>query len=54
VKSLAGDQIGKNVHIHGKLPNNEAVKFMHKVDIIDLPTYYFSEAIPISILEAMS
>lgn len=54
MKSLAGDQIGKNVHIHGKLPNNEAVKFMHKVDIIALPTYYPSEAFPISILEAMS
>ena len=54
LRSMVGDQIGKRVFIHGKLPNNEAVKFMHDVEIIALPTYYSSEAFPISILEAMS
>lgn len=54
LRSLVGEQIDKRVFIHGKLPNKEAVKFMHDVDIIALPTYYSSEAFPISILEAMS
>ena len=52
--SIAGDQLEKKVFIHGKLPNTEAVRFMHDVDIIALPTYYPWEAFPISILEAMS
>ena len=46
--------MNKKVYIHGRLPNIEAVKFMHDVDIIALPTYYPSEAFPISILEGMS
>lgn len=54
VKELAGEKLNKSVFIHGKLPNPEAVKFMHEVDIIALPTYYPSEAFPISIIEAMS
>lgn len=54
LKILAGNQLNKKVFIHGKLPNPDAVKFMHEVDIIALPTYYPSEAFPISILEAMS
>ena len=36
------------------MPNPEAVRFMREIDIIALPTYYPSEAFPISILEAMS
>lgn len=54
VKDLAGDKLDNTIFIHGKLPNPEAVKFMHDVDIVALPTYYPSEAFPISIIEAMS
>ena len=54
VKKLAGDRLDKTIFIHGKLPNPEAVKFMHDVDIVALPTYYPWEAFPISIIEAMS
>lgn len=54
IRTLAGDKLDKSIFIHGRLPNTEAVKFMHDVDILALPTYYASEAFPISILEAMS
>lgn len=54
VKEMAGDKLTKSIFIHGRLPNTEAVKFMHDVDIVALPTYYPSEAFPISIIEAMS
>lgn len=54
VKKLAGDKLDKSIIIHGKLPNSEAVKFIHDVDIVALPTYYPYEAFPISIIEAMS
>ena len=54
LREISGDQLGKKIFIHGKLPNPEAVKYMHDVDIIALPTYFPSEAFPISILEAMS
>ena len=54
LKAMVGEQLNKKVFIHGRLPNPEAVKFMHQVDMIALPTYYPSEAFPISILEAMS
>lgn len=54
VKELAGDKLSKSIFVHGRLPNPEAVKFMHDVDIVALPTYYPSEAFPISIIEAMS
>ena len=54
VKQLAGDKLNKRIFLHGKLPNPEAIKYMHDVDIVALPTYYDPEAFPISILEAMS
>ncbi|MBP5505187.1 MAG: glycosyltransferase [Bacteroidales bacterium] len=54
LKTIVGEQLGKRVFIHGKLPNAEAICFMRNVDIIALPTYYPWEAFPISILEAMS
>lgn len=54
IKDLAGDKLNKSIFIHGKLPNPEAVKFMHDVDVVALPTYYPWEAFPISIIEAMS
>lgn len=48
--------IGDNDKIiyYGKLPNEDAVKFLEGMDGIALPTYYPSEAFPISIIEAMS
>ena len=54
VKKIAGDKLDKSIFVHGRLPNPEAVKFMHDVDIVALPTYYPWEAFPISIIEAMS
>lgn len=54
IKELAGELLNKSIFVHGRLPNSEAVKFMHDVDMVALPTYYPSEAFPISILEAMS
>lgn len=54
IKKIAGSKLDNSVFIHGRLPNSEAVKFMHEVDIVALPTYYPSEAFPISIIEAMS
>lgn len=54
IKELSGYKLDKSIFIHGKLPNAEAVKFMHDVDIVALPTYYPWEAFPISIIEAMS
>lgn len=54
VKKIAGDRLDKSIFIHGCLPNPAAVKFMHDVDIVALPTYYPWEAFPISIIEAMS
>lgn len=54
IKKIASDKLGKSIFIHGRLPNTEAVKFMHDVDIVALPTYYPWEAFPISIIEAMS
>lgn len=54
VRGIAGDKLNKTIFLHGHLPNPEAVKFLKSVDIVALPTYYPSEAFPISIIEAMS
>ncbi len=54
VREIAGEKMDKTIFLHGRLPNEEAVKFMKNVDIVALPTYYPSEAFPISIIEAMS
>lgn len=54
VKTIAGDNLDKNIKLLGKLPNDKAVDLIKSVDMIALPTYYPSEAFPISILEAMS
>lgn len=54
VKEIANDKLDRKVKIMGRLPNEDAVEQMKKMDIIALPTYYQSEAFPISILEAMS
>lgn len=52
--TLIGDELNKKIKVLGCLPNHEAVEFMKNIDIITLPTYFHSEAFPISILEAMS
>lgn len=52
--SLIGNNIDRNIHFMGKLPNPEAVRLMESLDIVCLPTYFYAEAFPISILEAMS
>ena len=52
--SLIGNNMNRNIHFLGKLPNPEAVKLMESLDIVCLPTYFYAEAFPISILEAMS
>lgn len=54
IKSIAGEKLGTSINILSLLSNKEAIKFMQKVDIVALPTYYPWEAFPISILEAMS
>ena len=58
VKKQMMEQIGElynqRIFLHGMLPHHEAMNFMAQTDILVLPTYYPSEAFPISILEAMS
>ncbi len=52
--ALIGDELNKKIIVHGCMDNKATVDFMKNVDIIALPSYYKSEAFPISILEAMS
>ena len=54
INDIAGNEVGHKVVIHGRLPNKDAVEYLKNVDMIALPTYYKSEAFPISIIEAMS
>lgn len=54
IKKLAGSNFDKSIFLHGKLPNDKAVEFLKQVDMIALPTYFPSEAFPMSILEAMA
>jgi glycosyltransferase involved in cell wall biosynthesis len=54
VKQIAGSNLNNTVFLHGRLPNDEAINLMQSVDMVALPTYYKSEAFPISILEAMA
>ena len=54
IKDIAGDKLNTSIFLHGRMLNPEAVKFMHDVDVVALPTYYSCEAFPISIIEAMS
>ena len=54
IKDIAGDKLGKSIHLLGCLPNQKAVELINSVDIISLPSFYIWEAFPISILEAMS
>lgn len=54
IKTIAGEKLNNTIFIHGRLPNEKALKLMTEIDILCLPTYYQFEAFPISILEAMS
>lgn len=54
IKIIAGESLNSLIFIHGRMDNEKAVEFLNQLDIIALPTYYPSEAFPISILEAMS
>lgn len=54
IKKLAEAKLGTQIRMIGPLPNNQAVEVIKQMDIIALPTYFPSEAFPISILEAMS
>lgn len=54
IHERAGELLGNRIKMYGRLPNDEAVAFMKRMDILALPTYYPYEAFPISILEAMS
>ena len=54
IKEFSGEEFGRKVILHGRLANKDAVEYIKKVDMIALPTYYRSEAFPISIIEAMS
>lgn len=54
IKAIAKEEYGKSVVAHDRMDNAQVVAFMKELDIVALPTYYPSEAFPISILEAMS
>lgn len=54
IKQIAGELLDKRIKLIGQLPNEQAIEMIKSMDIIALPTYYPSEAFPISILEAMS
>lgn len=54
IKAIAKEEYGKSVVVHDRMDNAQVVAFMKELDIVALPTYYPSEAFPISILEAMS
>ena len=54
LKTIAGDKWGNEIKYLGRVPNEQAVRIMKDMDIIALPTYYRSEAFPMSIIESMS
>lgn len=54
IQEILNESTNPNIEFLGRLPNEQAVKEMEKFDIVVLPTYFKSEAFPISILEAMS
>lgn len=54
IKEQAGELINTRINIVGPLPNEQAIAMIQSMEVIALPTYYQSEAFPISILEAMS
>lgn len=54
IQAVLNESTNPNIEFLGRLPNEQAVKELEKCDIVALPTYFKSEAFPISILEAMS
>ena len=54
IKQTAGNLLAKKIFLLGPKSNADAVQFLKNQDILALPTYFPSEAFPISILEAMS
>lgn len=54
IKSIAGDKFGDKIEYVGKLSNQDAVQLIKSIDILALPSFFKSEAFPISIIEAMS
>ena len=54
IKNIAGERYGSQIVCTGKLSNTETLDMIKKMDMVALPSYYASEAFPISILEAMS
>lgn len=54
IRDIADHSINGKIKFVGSLSNEDAIALIKSVDIIALPTYYISEAFPISILEAMS
>ena len=54
IADIAGQEFGRKIFYHGKLPNDQAMAILRRADILALPSYYNFEAFPISILEAMS
>lgn len=54
IQEILKTSSNNNIVLLGKMPNELAVKELSKFDIFALPTYFKSEAFPISILEAMS
>lgn len=53
ILNIINENKKKNIKFLGKLPNQEAVRLIESLDILALPTYYWGEAFPISLLEAM-
>ena len=54
LKDMAAPLLDTRIKFMGRVPNDEAVGLIDSLDILALPTYYWGEAFPISILEAMS
>lgn len=54
IKNLSNDLWGNRIKYYGQMENSDVIAFMEMIDTVILPTYYPSEAFPISILEAMS
>lgn len=54
IKDIASSKPGDWLKFTGPLENQKAKEIIRASDILALPTYYPSEAFPISILEAMS
>jgi len=54
IQRISAEKYGSQIVYLGQLQNTEAVAELKSMDMIALPSYFTSEAFPISILEAMS